>query len=169
MKFVSFVVLFSSDFQRYGFCMMLAESVCLLDHTSQIAATACTGHFPRQYILQNGIFVNVILHRTLNHSGKHSSLGIEGSLVSRRKSRQIHVQNGVPAIIGSLRQRLDFRFCNVFAFHHRATWTAWFHGNHNEMVLKPFQDGFVLAGFNLQRPIEFVVVMPDQTGHANPD
>ena len=37
------------------------------------------------------------------------------------------------------------------------------------MVFKPFQDGFVLAGFYFPGPIKLVVIVPDQARHTDSD
>ena len=37
------------------------------------------------------------------------------------------------------------------------------------MIFKPAQDILIVATFDFDRPIEFVVIMPHQSRHANPD
>ena len=98
--------------------MIVLERFGIRDHAGEIAPATSTRHFPSQNLVHSGILVNVILHRALNHGGEHGGLGVEGSLVSRCKSVQIHVQNSVPAVIGGLGQGLDFRLCDVLAVHH---------------------------------------------------
>ena len=53
--------------------MVVAELVCGLDYTGEVAATTGTGHLPGQDVVL--VLINIRLHAPLNHGREHSGLG----------------------------------------------------------------------------------------------
>ena len=62
-----------------GFRIVFAELLCICNYTGQVAATASSGHLPgKDFVL---ILIYIALDASLNHLGKHGSLGIEAGFV----------------------------------------------------------------------------------------
>ena len=83
-----------------GFFMVVAELVCGLDYTGEVAATTGTGHLPGQDLVL--ILIYVRLHGALNHGREHGGLGVEGGSVGIGKGCEVFGHDGQPAVVCGL-------------------------------------------------------------------
>ena len=72
--------------QPNGFC---GNAGFIPAYQSQVAASSCSGHFPRQNTVQDGILVYIFLYSGLHHGREHSHLCMEGGFIGSSETLQV--------------------------------------------------------------------------------